>query len=72
MWPPGAIQMPHKSSFSGIDLLRIACAAVCDRRTVRRYLDGRPVTNSSAARIERALRDLGVAVERRVTTEPAT
>jgi hypothetical protein len=40
------------------DVLRVACAAVCDRRTVRRYFEGRPVTASTAVRIQRALREL--------------
>ena len=53
-------------------MLRIACAAVCDRRTVRRYLNGSPVTDSTAARIERALRDLGVEVEPQPRLERTT
>jgi len=55
--------MPRKNTIHGVDVLRIACLVVCDRRTVVRYLEGRPVTDSTAARIERALRELGVKAE---------
>jgi hypothetical protein len=68
----GCTIMPRKNTINGVDLLRIACLVVCDRRTVRRYLEGRPVTDSTAARIERALRELGVKVERPTTVPPAT
>jgi DNA-binding LacI/PurR family transcriptional regulator len=64
--------MPRKNIIRGVDVLRIACAAVCDRRTVRRYLNGSPVTDSTAARIERALRDLGVEVEPQPRLERTT
>ena len=50
--------MPRKSTAYGIDLLRIACLAICDRRTVRRYFDGEAVTLGTRLRIERAVREL--------------
>lgn len=62
--------MPHKTFLHGVDILRISCLAVCDRRTVRRYADGLPVTHATAVRIERALRELGVELDRRV--QPAS
>jgi hypothetical protein len=55
--------MPRKSIRSGVEVLLVACTAIVDRRTVQRYLDGRPVTTSSAARIERALRELGLVAD---------
>jgi len=64
MWPSCPNPMGSK------DILRIACLVVCDRRTVRRYFDGLPVTDSTAARIERAIRELGVDVSR--TPPPPT
>jgi hypothetical protein len=36
----------------------VATRAYCDPRTVRAYLDGRPQHSTTAARIERALREL--------------
>jgi hypothetical protein len=62
--------MPRKNTINGVDVLRIACAAVCDCRTVRRYADGLPVTDATTVRIERALRELGVQLERH--TPPTT
>jgi hypothetical protein len=41
-------------------ILRLACALLCDKRTVRRYFDDRPMTCSMTARIEQALDDLGL------------
>jgi hypothetical protein len=64
--------MPRNNTVRSVDLLRVACTAVLDRRTVRRYLAGLPVTNSSAARNERALRELGLEVARPAAPESTT
>jgi hypothetical protein len=36
----------------------VAARAYCDPRTVRAYLNGRPQHSTTAARIERAIREL--------------
>lgn len=40
------------------DERRVAVAAGCDPRTVRAYLEGRPMRSTTAARIRDALKDL--------------
>ena len=40
------------------EVREVAIHAYCDPRTVRAYLDGRPQHSTTAARIERALREL--------------
>lgn len=42
------------------DLHRVAAEAICDPRTVKRYLDGVRVASLSARRIKKALTDLGM------------
>jgi hypothetical protein len=42
------------------EVVRVACHLVCDRRTVNRYFDGRPVNSTTRARIEEALVALGL------------
>jgi hypothetical protein len=42
------------------ELRRVAVAAVCDPRTVRAVITGRPVLTSTRVRVETALRDLGL------------
>lgn len=49
-------------SYPGIpthELRRIAVAAVCDPRTVVKYLRNKPIVDSGRIRIEQALRSLG-------------
>jgi hypothetical protein len=40
------------------EVREVAARAYCDPRTVRAYLDGRPQHSTTAARIERAIREL--------------
>jgi len=42
------------------DVRRVAVAAGCDPRTVLRYLRGKTIQSTSAARIAGALRELGI------------
>lgn len=53
-------------------LREVAVAACCDPRTVAAYLDGRVIRSTCAVRVERALRDLNIEVERHDTTPPRT
>lgn len=46
---------------AGLQRSRIAVAAYCSERTVKRYLDGVSVSQSTRERIEGALRKLGLA-----------
>ncbi len=39
---------------------RVAVSAVCDYRSVKNYLDGKPLRNLVRTRIETALRELGL------------
>lgn len=45
----------------GLQRSRVAVAALCSERTVKRYLDGASVSQSTRERIEGALRKLGLA-----------
>jgi hypothetical protein len=45
---------------SGRDRARVAVAAFCSDRTVKRYLDGETVSDSTRLRIVGALRKLGL------------
>jgi hypothetical protein len=40
------------------EVREVAARAYCDPRTVRAYFDGRPQHSTTAARIERALREM--------------
>jgi hypothetical protein len=49
---------------------RLVCAgACCDPRTVRRFLDQKPIREGSKWRIEQALRNLGIGGQRKRPTE---
>ena len=50
--------MEHKP-ITPLDCVRIAGLAMCDPRTARAYVDGRPTRPSVSARIEAAVRTLG-------------
>ena len=50
---------------------RVAVAAVCDPRTVRDFLSGKPVRSTSRTRIETALRRLGLRPERQESRSAA-
>jgi hypothetical protein len=46
----------------------VAVAAGCDPRCVRAFIAGRPVRSTTAARVERALRELGLSAQ--VASQP--
>jgi DNA-binding LacI/PurR family transcriptional regulator len=51
----------NDGQLTGLDRSRIAVLAFCSERTVTRYYDGAPVSESTRRRIEVALRKLGLA-----------
>lgn len=61
---PTAKLTPH-------DERRVAVAAGCDPRTVRAYLEGRPMRSTTAARIREVMKDLDLD-GRETAPEPGT
>lgn len=55
---------------SGLQRSRVAVQALVSERTVKRYLDGDPVSESTRERIEAALRNLGLAGAVRAAVAP--
>ncbi len=59
----------HDAKLTPHDERRVAVAAGCDPRTVRAYLEGRPMRSTTAARIRETLKDLGLE-ERAAAPDP--
>lgn len=48
----------------------ICARALCDQRTLTRYLTGAPMHRTNAERIERAARELGIDLPKREVASP--